>query len=124
MLKKIANHFHGETPHPRDIVAVYLLAAGVGVTFIWACPDKTLTDWLMAFLAADIAGGIVSNATISTRNYFRSQSDNTRHIFWALHGVIYPSIIIGVMGIANPISVLMLVGCATKICLHAVPLKT
>ena len=57
MLKKIAIHFHGETPHTRDIIAVYMLAAGVGITFIWTSPDKGLADWLMALLAADLAHG-------------------------------------------------------------------
>jgi len=120
MLKKIAIHFHGETPHTRDIIAVYMLAAGVGITFIWTSPDKGLADWLMALLAADLAGGIVSNATNSTRNHFRKQGTGARNVFWLLHGFIYPLIIIGVMGAITPVGVLMLVGCVTKICLYAV----
>jgi len=71
-------------------------------------------------LAADLAGGIVSNATLSTRIYFRKQGSRARNIFWLLHGVIYPLIIVGVLGVMKPMGVLMLVACATKICLHAV----
>ena len=120
LLKKIAVHFHGESPHVRDVIAVYLIAAGMGIAYIWASPNKEMTDWLMALLAADLAGGIVSNATLSTRTYFRKQGSSARNVFWVLHGVIYPLIIVGVLGVMKPVGVLMLVACATKICLHAV----
>ncbi len=121
LFKNVVKHLHGETPHLRDIIAVYLLAGGVGVAFILSCSERTLSDWLMALLAADLAGGIVSNATASTRAYFRKQSIGARRSFFFLHGLVYPIIIITMMGLNQPLGVLMLVGCATKICLYAVP---
>ena len=123
LLKKIATHFHGESPHVRDVVAVYLIAAGVGIAYIWASSEKEIADWLMALLAADLAGGIVSNATSSTRTYFRKQGSNARNVFLVLHGIIYPLIIVGVVGVTQPLGVLMIVACATKICLYAVATK-
>ena len=124
LFRNVVTHLHGETPHLRDIIAVYLLAGAVGITFILSCSEKNVSDWLMALLAADLAGGIISNATASTRAHFRKQSLGARRSFFFLHGLIYPLIIIGVMGLTHTLGILMLVGCATKICLHAVPDQT
>jgi hypothetical protein len=121
LLKKIIHHFHGETPHPRDVVAVYLCAAGAGIAVIWTSPEKQLVDWCMAFLAADLAGGIISNATLSTRQYYQKQGVGARNTFLVLHAGVYPAVIIWLVGVVQPLGLLMLVGCATKVCLFAVP---
>ena len=73
LFRNVVIHLHGETPHLRDIIAVYLLAGAVGITFILSCSEKNVSDWLMALLAADLAGGIISNATASTRAHFENK---------------------------------------------------
>ena len=117
----MSSHLHGETPHLRDIIAVYLLAGAVGITFILSCSRKNVSDWLMALLAADLAGGIISNATAST---VLSENKVSGRAAASFLRAVYPRIIIGVMGLTHTLGILMLVGCATKICLHAVPDQT
>ena len=61
----------------------------------------------MALLAADLAGGIISNATCPPVP-FRKQSLRARQLLF-LHGLIYPLIIIGAL--THTLGILMLVGC-------------
>ena len=106
---------HGKTPHPFDVISVYLLGLVAGLLVLTYQAPIEFKDWILGFLAADIVGGIVSNATESTRQQWREQSSSIRNLFLLMHVVIFPVIIISINGFAHVVSLSMLTGLLAKI---------
>ena len=117
MLRNIFYFLHGQKPHPLDVISVYFLGLLSGLIVLYSRQPLTIDDWVLAFLAADITGGIISNATISTRLQWQRQRKLIRHLFIVTHLIIHPIIIFLLNGLTNVLSVCLIVGLITKVLL-------
>ena len=116
MLKNTFYFLHGQTPHIFDVICVYIVGL-MCLLVLYRLQPLSLTDWCLAFLAADIAGGIISNATASTREQWQRQSSNARTFFLVLHLLIHPLIIVLLNGFNSPLSLCLLGGLVVKVLL-------
>jgi hypothetical protein len=111
-------HFlHGQKPSTQDVICVYLLGGLSGVLVLLQFSPLELKHWVLAFLAADITGGIISNATESTRKQWAIQNSKAHYTFLVLHLLVHPIIIYGLNGISNAISISMFIGLLAKVTL-------
>ncbi len=115
LFRKVKLLFHGENPHSRDVIAVYFFGAVVGLSVILQSTDRSPSDWFVALLAADIAGGIVTNATKSTRVYWQKQSLQLKGFYVFLHALLYPGLTLALVGPYSLIGWLMFAGLALKL---------
>jgi len=106
---------HGKSAHPFDVLSVYLLGLAAGLVVLHSLEPLNASDWVLGFIAADTVGGIVSNATVSTRQQWREQLPRSRHVFLILHALCFPIIIVVLNGLTNILSVTMLTGLFSKI---------
>lgn len=85
-IPRLLHELHGERTSLLSLLLTYFTAVFVsGYVVINAWENQE--SWrllLVAFLVFDIAGGVVSNFTQSTRNYYQSQ-DGLKKKFIALH---------------------------------------
>ena len=111
-------HFlHGKNPHPFDVVCVYLFGIGSGLLVLYIRQPLHLIDWFIAVLTADTVGGIISNATDSTRQQWREQSKQLRWGFLFLHLVVYPVVVCWLLGITDPLGFSLIVCLVGKVLL-------
>jgi hypothetical protein len=110
------HELHGEISNRRDVALTHITAWGITGVTVWLSLQAGHPLWvtlLMAFLMIDIAGGVVSNFTRGTNNYYAAHP-RKRIIFLLLH-VIQPGLlalmfpdqaflILGVMAYTLPIS--------------------
>ncbi|MBU6333960.1 MAG: hypothetical protein KGS47_06105 [Chloroflexi bacterium] len=80
----------GETPTPRTVVAAGVLGAGVAVAVVLASPGVWWMRLILLFLAFDLAAGLVSNLSASTRAFWRARPRGWRWAFIVLHASVYP----------------------------------
>ena len=113
-------HFlHGRNPRPLDVLCTYLAAILLGILVLWAKEPLDWKDWILALLAADIAGGIVSNATEATRLQWRKQPAWMRRLFLVQHLVVLPTAVLVVSGAMDVVAAALLLGLLLKILLFA-----
>lgn len=72
----------GDAPRRCDVLAVALAAAVAA----WATWDAS-GSWLLALLAADLAGGVVALATRSTARWYAARRRRDHAAFVALHAL-------------------------------------
>lgn len=88
------HELHGERSNWRDIGLTHTAAVGITALLIWVSAVAGHPLWmtgLLAFLMYDIAGGVVSNFTRSTNDFY-AKHPQKRLVFLSLH-VIQPAIL-------------------------------
>lgn len=116
IVPKFLHELHGDMSNWRDIGLTHIAAWGITALMVWMSVIAMHPLWmtgLLAFLMFDIAGGVVSNFTRGTNNFY-AKYPQKRLIFILLH-VIQPGIlaylfldeaflILGVMAYTLPLS--------------------
>jgi hypothetical protein len=110
------HELHGEVSSRRDIAITHLAAWGLTGLTAWLSVNAGYPLWitiLLAVLMVDIAGGVVSNFTKGTNNFYAAHP-RKRIIFLLLHviqpgllAIMFPEyafMILGVMAYTLPIS--------------------
>jgi hypothetical protein len=88
----------GETPTPRTAITAGVLGAGFAVAVVLASPAVGWMRLILLFLAWDLAAGLVSNLSASTRAFWRARPQGWRWAFIAVHGSVYPLVIWSLVG--------------------------
>jgi hypothetical protein len=113
-------HFlHGRNPRPLDVVCTYLAAILIGLLVLWAKEPLDWRDWILSVLAADIAGGIVSNATEATRLQWRMQPVWMRRLFLVQHLIALPTAVLLITGPTDVVGAALVLGLVLKVLLFA-----
>jgi hypothetical protein len=89
------HELHGENPDLLTLISTYLIGLITGLLVICKLGCNTLSVWktvLLFILYFDIAGGIVSNFSSSTRQYYR-KNEKLRISFILLH-LLHPGLFI------------------------------
>lgn len=89
------HELHGEFPDIFTLIVTYLAGIISGILAMILTHNLALPVWksiLLFVLYADIAGGVISNFSSSTKNYYRSNK-NLRISFILMH-LIHPAIFI------------------------------
>lgn len=78
---------HGKQSYKNDLILTYLLAIIVMLFNILTIKELTLWEIIViAVLSVDIGGGVISNFTKGTINYYR-ESDLSPHLFVWFHAL-------------------------------------
>jgi hypothetical protein len=104
----------GETPMPRTVVAAGVLGAGVAAAVVLASPGAWWMQLCLLLLAFDLAAGLVSNLSASTRAFWRARPASLQRAFIVLHVSAYPLAIWALAG-TGAVAALLLVILAAKI---------
>ena len=89
------HELHGKEAKVYDILLVYtaaLLSTICLLYLVWDLPLKFYKFIVLGVLIADISGGVVSNFTKGTNDYY-SESPKLRKVFISLH-VVQPSLLV------------------------------
>lgn len=110
------HELHGDLSNWRDVGLTHTAAWGITGVMVWLSIHEGHVLWmtvLLAFLMVDIAGGVVSNFTRGTNNYY-SKHPQKRTVFLLLHVIqpgllafMFPDVaflVLGVMAYALPVS--------------------
>ncbi|MCC5914007.1 MAG: hypothetical protein JJU46_06495 [Balneolaceae bacterium] len=93
-IPKLLHELHGELSNWRDVGLTHMAAWGLTVLMVWLSVCSGHPIWitvLLAILTVDIAGGVVSNFTKGTNNYYE-QYPQKRVVFLLLH-IIQPALL-------------------------------
>lgn len=91
----LLHELHGENPTVLDLILTYSIALLVTSLIYLLSFNTDLTALkiiILLILSLDLAGGVVSNFSNSTTEYYK-KNKNLRYVFIALH-IIQPSILI------------------------------
>ncbi len=113
----VSRFLFGADASPRQ-VGLILIAALVGMVAVAALTGMDRwQDWVLLLAAFDIFGGIVSNASASTRAHHAASAPGARRAFLLIHLAEVP--IIWWLAAGGPVFWLLLAGMAAKLTIYA-----
>jgi hypothetical protein len=92
---------HGDNQRRSDVFLTH--GTGVLVAGLLVYINRSLVGWQLILLFAlmwDVVGGVVSNCTASTNQWYMRQSIQTRFVFIAIH-IIQPMLLIWILDGTN-----------------------
>jgi len=110
MFKHIDTFIHGDNQRLSDVLLIH--GAGIFVSSCIVYINRSLAWWQLILLFAltwDVVGGVVSNCTASTNQWYMRQPIRTRFVFISIH-IIQPLVLVWILDNTNWFFSLVLYG--------------